>query len=360
MKKCIPCLLPFLLCISGLAQGIDPSHKVPVPHFEYLGLGEYFTEDLDIVDNYMYAATDDGVFKKSVYDLSSSHWTSIGLKGMKVLSLLVLDPTTIFAVVNAYHSPENELIYKTEDGGKTWNAVFYDFPLTPLSPPKHILDRHPGSYDVFYLVNDIQDGIFKSDNGGFEWERIAGQSQFNLNRFLKVNPYSPNQLWYGGEGLGYSANLFESLDFGVTWHEKDTGGLLPFESCFHNLVIDDHDPQTWYLPGEYGVLKTEDNGDSFSLVLEDLVYFLDVGINPASSQILYASGITLTVPVELHHLYRSNDGGETWWIVDFEPLYPKIWDSKFARIGFLEIPNIYNQVLVVLAGNTGVYLYYEL
>jgi photosystem II stability/assembly factor-like uncharacterized protein len=130
-------------------------------------------------------------------------------------------------------------VYKSTDGGKTWANM-------GLAETRHIakIRIHPTNPDIVYVGAlghawgpNKERGVYRSKDGGATWERVLYRDEGTGVADLAMDPHNPrvlyaslwqvqrypHQLVSGGEGSG----LFKSTDGGDTWTELTRHPGLP-------------------------------------------------------------------------------------------------------------------------------------
>ncbi len=211
-------------------------------------------------------------------------------------------------------------IWKTTDGGKTWENMSDDFP----NLGTNTLAISPANTNVIYagtgehFTNDIDGaGLFKSVDKGETWFQIANPEVYpdmrNISRII-VDPgdentvilTSRNSLWVGGSQTA----IYKTTDGGLSWDRK-------YEASGKRLDDLDHDPSDFNI--QYaaslgsGVLKSTDAGETWLNSSTGLRPGgrVEIAISPVDPDRLWASveGFETGTGSDL---YVSLNGGEVW------------------------------------------------
>ncbi|MEM6804947.1 MAG: hypothetical protein AAF696_26350 [Bacteroidota bacterium] len=193
------------------------------------------------------------------------------------------------------------------------------------------IDGIPGDPSIFY-VSGADGGIFKTTNGGVNFEAIfEGQRAYSIGA-LTVAESDPNVLWVGtGEGdprnsVGYGWGVYRSVDAGKNWLHL---GLKETERI-KRIVVDPNDPDVacvcalgkeWGPNPERGVFKTTDGGKNWKKILyiDEDTGCADIAMEMSNPNIMYAGMWTFRRrPWRFDDggketaIYRTMDGGENW------------------------------------------------
>jgi photosystem II stability/assembly factor-like uncharacterized protein len=221
------------------------------------------------------------------------------------------------------HNPERGL-FKTTDGGKTWDPVLQiddrtgccEVALDPQNPDviyaaMYQRLRTPHSFQS----GGLEGGIFRSKDGGKTWEKLGGGLPSQTGRIgLAVYPKDPRILYAvvesdegGGRDIAddrsKSGGVFRSDDGGDTWTRQSV--RTPRAFYFARIYVDPANPERVYLPG-WVIEVSEDGGKTFRGGVGDKIHvdhhaFL---IDPDDPKHL--------VNGNDGGVYQSFDGGETW------------------------------------------------
>lgn len=228
-------------------------------------------------------------------------------------------------------NPRNSLnggfgVYRSLDAGKTWQAM-------GLEDTRHIhrIIVHPTNPDIVY-VGAIgspwgihpERGVFKTTDGGKTWNKILFANNKTGVADMVMDPSNPNKLivamwehkrdpWFfksGGEGSG----LFITHDGGETWSEKtDENGLPKGDLGRIGIAIARNKPNIVYAlveASKNGFYKSTDGGENWSLVSGKLneignrpFYYSEIYVDPQNENRIFTVFTYVNV---------SEDGGKSF------------------------------------------------
>jgi photosystem II stability/assembly factor-like uncharacterized protein len=217
-------------------------------------------------------------------------------------------------------------IWKTEDAGKTWTS-------SGLKNSRHVprIRIHPTDYNTIYaavlgnIYKPTQDrGIYKSTDGGKTWQKKlfvnnqAGAVDLtfdpNNSRILYASTWrakrTPYSLSSGGEGSA----LWKSTDSGETWNEisknegfpKDTLGIIGV------TVSPKNSDRVWAIvehKEKGGLYRSDDGGEKWTEVNSERKlrqrawYYTRVYADTEDADIVYVLNV---------NYHKSTDGGKTF------------------------------------------------
>ncbi|MBW6515002.1 MAG: hypothetical protein K0B81_00105 [Candidatus Cloacimonetes bacterium] len=155
----------------------------------HLGLSNHFVLDLTIYEEYLYAATDNGIYKKNI-DQEDTLWVHLGLEEQYVNCLTVLNHETIIAGMSFLNSEHP--ILRTDNGGILWYPFSEgidpdDFYFQTLS-----IDYHPETPHIIFSTGISY--VLRLIEPSNIWELVAGDwSMIALGyHFVKIHPEHPN------------------------------------------------------------------------------------------------------------------------------------------------------------------------
>lgn len=220
----------------------------------------------------------DGVYKSTD---AGKTWTNMGLHDGQQIGGIIIDPNNenrIFvAILGHPYGPNKERgVYRSIDGGKTWEQVLYK-------------DENTGAVQVSFDPNNSN--IIYADL----WAGRQGP-------------------WENGQWNGPESGLFKSTDGGNTW-KKLTKGLPTTQQGLGRIgfAIAPTNSNRLYATvdaGRYGgVYRSDDAGESWYLLSNDGRYwgrgsdFAEIKVDPTNADIVYSANVVT---------WKSTDGGKNW------------------------------------------------
>lgn len=148
-------------------------------------------------------------------------------------------------------------IYRSTDGGATWKKATEGLPKPPIGRiGLAIAPSNP--YHVYALIDAKNGVLWDSDDLGDHWKMVSNNHQLNARPFyftqLRVAPDNENRLYF------LSFNLVQSDDGGKTARKIDKGVHVDH----HALWIDPNDPKRMINGNDGGVYVSSDAGRSWS------------------------------------------------------------------------------------------------
>ncbi len=222
-------------------------------------------------------------------------WSSMGLEQTRHIHRVIIDPTNPNTVyVGAIGSPwgthKERGVFKTTDGGETWNKVLYantktgvaDLVMDPKNPNKLIAALWEHKRDPwFFNSGGVGSGIHITYDGGKNWKKITskdGLPEGDLGRIgLAIAPNKTNIVYALVEAK--KNGLYKSLDGGLKWIKVNENmneiGNRPF--YYADLYVDPQNENRLYSIFTY-VNVSEDGGNSFKQLMP--AYGVSNGVHP--------------------------------------------------------------------------------
>jgi photosystem II stability/assembly factor-like uncharacterized protein len=215
-------------------------------------------------------------------------------------------------------------VYKSTDGGKTWNHV-------GLKDTRHIarILIHPTNPDVAYVgalghafgPNDER-GVFMTTDGGKTWVKTLFIDNEHGISDLEIDASNPNILyaavwrferkpWTFVSG-SEKGGVYKSIDGGRTWNKLTNG--LPKLMGRIGVKAAPSNPNVVYVIAETKegtMFRSDDKGETFRNVSKQAsivsrgFYYTDVRVDPQNENRVYAVASTLFVSIDGGRTYRA-------------------------------------------------------
>lgn len=151
-------------------------------------------------------------------------------------------------------------IYKTSDGGETWKKIMRGLPKTDMARPGiHIAQSDP---NIVYLMTEFEGGgtAFRSSDKGENWDMVNDDPNINFRPFyysdVRVDPQNSNILF------SISGRLSRSKDSGKSWDRIAT----TVHGDHQALWIDPVNPKYILNGSDGGFQRSFDGGDSWEII----------------------------------------------------------------------------------------------
>lgn len=289
----------------------------------------------------IYAATASGGIIKSLNGGTS--WITIFDKetvpSIGDVAISPSDPAIVWAGTgeanNRQSSSWGNGVYRSLDAGKTWKNMGLP---NSFAIPRIVI--HPKNPDIVYVAalgnlwgSNPERGIFKTTDGGKTWNHVLKVNDDTGATELVIDSASPNILYaamyqrrrtvFGFNGSGEHSALYKSNDGGETWTKITKG--MPYdtenaptprpetllETGRISIAVYPRDTNIVYVTVEHangGVYRSNDKGETWTKVAEITavprpMYFSKLRVDPNNDQRLWLAGVTMQY---------SEDGGRTW------------------------------------------------
>ena len=219
-------------------------------------------------------------------------------------------------------------IYKSIDAGKTWEH------LEGLRDAQQIggLAIDPTNENRVFVAAlghpygpNSERGIFRTTDGGKSWERVLYKDENTGAIQVTIDPKNPNTIyadlwaarqgpWENGAWQGKESGLYKSIDGGTTWN-KLTRGLPTVEQGLGRIgfCIAPSNPNRMYATVDAaafgGVFISDDAGENWKLVSQDNRIwgrgsdFAEVKVHPNNQDIVFSADVDT---------WKSSDAGKSW------------------------------------------------
>ena len=308
---------------------IDPSNR----HTIWVGSGENNSQRSVSWGDGVYRSRDGG-----------KSWENVGLEGSQHIGRIAVDPRDSDVVWVAAQGPlwnegGERGVYKTTDGGATWQQVLAISPhtganevhLDPRDPDVAYASAYQRRRRVWTLIDGgPESAIYKTTDGGATWRKLTnGIPSVDKGRIgMAISPADPDVLYAIIEAQRGEGGTFRSTDRGESW-TKMSDKVSSSPQYYNELVCDPHDVHTVYCLDTY-TSRSTDGGKTFERVgnrhrhVDDHALWID----PRHTAHLVIGGDG--------GLYETFDGGDHW---DFKENLPL---AQYYRVSADQAEPFYN------------------
>ena len=297
------------------------------PNVIYAGTGE-----ADIRSNF---AEGDGVYKSTD---AGQTWTNVGLKDTKQIGKIRThprDPDIVYvaALGNVFAPSKERGVFRSKDGGKTWQNVLFvddttgaaDIAIDPSNPRIlyagfwHVRRKPWGMYS-----GGEAGGLYKSTDGGDTWNELTnGLPKGVRGRIgVTISPANPSRVWAIVEAK--DGGMFRSDDAGKSWTRVNAEARIRDRPWYYShIYADPRNADTVYVLA-LQIYKSIDGGRTYSVVRSPHSDHHSLWIDPANPLRMINSndgGANVTM-----------NGGLSWTTQDNQPtaqFYHVIADNEF-------------------------------
>lgn len=250
----------FQQCIGAIA--IDQKN----PETVWAGTGEPWTRNSVSVGDGIYKTTDGG-----------ESWSKMGLEDTERIGRIEIHPENpnivyVAALGHLWNENDERGVFKTNDGGITWEKVLYIDENTGCSD----ISMDPDNPDILYAAMwDFRrkaytfrsggpgSGLYKTINGGETWNKLTNDLPTDtVGRIsVDVSPADPNVVYAVIECD--TTGLYRSNNKGETWERMSTDAAVKERPFYFNYILaDPNNPDKLFKPGLALNIST-DSGKTF-------------------------------------------------------------------------------------------------
>jgi photosystem II stability/assembly factor-like uncharacterized protein len=307
------------------ALTLDPKNSKNV----WVGTGESWTRNSVSVGNGIYKSTDGG-----------ETWNYTGLPNSERVAEIIVSPMSsdmVYAAVPGalWSDSADRGLYKTTDGGKTWNQILKGANLSTGASAVTMDPKDPNV--LFACMWDFRrqgwtfrsggegpdkpsgSGLMRSADGGATWTEITAEANKGFPKkpygrlAVAIAPSNAKRVYCFVEST--DSALFVSDDGGATWDKRDKSSWMVWRPFyFAKLIVDPKNPDRVFKT-DGPLILSEDAGKSFAVV---------GGFQGAHGD-LHAVWIDPTNPQTVVSgddggVYYSYNSGSKWWKAENLPI----------------------------------------
>jgi photosystem II stability/assembly factor-like uncharacterized protein len=289
------------------------------PDTVWVGTGEVWVRNSVSVGTGIYRTTNGG-----------EKWEFKGLAKSERIGRILIDPSnpnTVYAAVLGalWGDSEDRGVYKTTDGGNNWSKLLYINPSTGCADmamdPNNPSVIYASMWDFRRQAHTFRSGgpgsaLYKSTDGGASWNKVHnGFPDQTLGRIaVAVSPVAPHYVYALVESK--RSALYRSADQGASWEKLSEQAMTSDRPFYYSLLVPDPvEAERIYKPGTTLWVSTNGGKIFQNPSVSGGAYHSDthaLWISPADNRLIYMGtdgGV-----------YISADKGNTWRFVQNLPV----------------------------------------
>ena len=278
---------------------------------------------------YYFGATGGGVWKSTD---GANTWSPVfdhdGSPGIGSLAVAVSDPNVIYVGTGEGcirgNIAQGDGVWKSVDAGKTWKNVGLK---DSRAIGKVIVNPH--NADIAFIAAlghpygpNQERGVFRTTDGGKTWEKVLYKDENTGAIDVAFDPQNPNilfaSLWEarrtpwslssGGPGSG----IYRSTDGGTTWKQLTEHGLPKGPYGRIGVAVAANSDRVYAIieaKENGGLYRSDDGGDSWNLVngnhalYQRAWYYMHITPDPQDADTVYVADV---------EFFKSTDGGRNF------------------------------------------------
>jgi len=271
-----------------------------------------------------------------INNAGAAYWRNLNAYGGFLLDLAICNssPNVLWVACDSHGG-----VFKTVDGGDNWECMGLEYlsilcvSIDPVDPNK--------------VFAGTKDGLYRTLDGGDNWEVVAYAGSGIMA--VAVNPYNNSIVYIGAfnpevlDGTGFGVN--RSINGGEPGSFQASGAIAP--NLATNFAFNSSNKENIYVSTGSGVFKSYNSGESWTLInTPDWRPMKTVAC--AGGGVVYGGSLNSSGPGAV---YKTDDDGTTWnlkidfngtvWdiIVDHnnsEHLYAAVKDNEVGTLGIWE------------------------
>lgn len=261
-------------------------------------------------------------------------WTDIGLKNSQHIGRIRVHPTNpdivyVAAMGNLWIPNEERGLYRSKDGGKNWERILYESDkagsVDVILDPNNPRIIYASTWQIKrngYRMDSGGPGshLWKSKDGGDTWEKLThrpGLPKGTLGIIgVTVSPVNSERVWAIIEAE--NGGVFRSDNGGWTWEKINSNRALRQRAWYYSRIYADTESEDIVYVCNVSFWRSKDGGKSFKSISTPHGDHHDLWIDPNNNQRM--------VVADDGGAQVSNDAGENWTTYHNQPT------SQFYRV----------------------------
>ncbi len=213
-------------------------------------------------------------------------WQHMGLENVGSIGRIIVDPKNsnrviVAAMGSLFGNSEDRGVYHTNDGGESWSKILYrddktgaiDLAMDPFNSSiiyAAMWQRERTPQNINYSGENS--GIYKSTDGGGSWTELTNGLPISGNQKgrigLAVSERAPSNVWaIYANSTGTIQGIYKSLNGGSSWSAVSIDGISnpPYMWWFGKIWIDPNDEDVVVVASLH-MYRTEDGGQTWTRI----------------------------------------------------------------------------------------------
>ncbi len=254
-------------------------------------------------------------------------WEHVGLREVGQIGDVLVhprDPKIVYvAAVGKPFGPNPERgVFRSTDGGDNWEKILFisdstgvvDLSINPENPREIYAAAWRAERKPWDMISGAEEGgLFRTRDGGDSWTRLGGGlPQGVVGKIgVAVSPADPDRVWALVEAEGEDGGLYRSDDGGDAWRRINGSNKIRLRPWYYNhITAHPRDERSVFIETER-FWRSDNGGRTFEEIPTPHVDNHDLWVNPERPRIMIESNDG--------GAHVSLNGGETWSSLENQP-----------------------------------------
>ncbi len=238
------------------------------PNVIYVGTGSACPRGNISTGRGVYKSTDGG-----------KTWSLVGLENVGQIGRVSVHPDNpdvayVAALGHIFGPNEERGVYRTTDGGDTWEKVLYisentgvvDLAMNPDNPREIYAGLWTAERKPWTMISGSKEGgIYKTTDGGDNWTELGGGLPDGVvgKTAVTVSPAKPDRVWALIEAPEPNGGLYRSDDAGQSWTHVNDNRIHQQRAWYYTHIYADPQDENTVYSLNVPFMKSVDGGKTF-------------------------------------------------------------------------------------------------